>query len=287
MKTRYSRLIQGCMTWGIWGKNFSEAEMSQRISENVDLGVSTFDHADIYGMYTTESAFGNAFQKTGLQRENIQLISKCGIQLVNESRGTRVKHYNYSKDYIIGQAEQSLKNLKTDYLDLFLLHRPSPLMQVEEIKEAITQLTQQGKIIDFGLSNFTPAQIDFLKDDLEITVNQIQCSLLHITPFEDNTLMYHQKHNIKTMAWSPLGAYYKLGQQHPLRLALVKLSQTYNCTESELVLAWLLHHPSQIYPVLGTTSAKRIQEAINSLELKLERQDWFVLYEASRGREVD
>ena len=194
MKQNYSKLIQGCMTWGIWGKDFSTKAMSKHISETIELGLTTFDHADIYGNYTTEASFGDAFQKTGLARDSIQLISKCGIQLVNDDRKTYVKHYNYSKDYIIAQAEQSLKNLKTDYLDLFLLHRPSPLMQIDEIKEAITQLINQGKIIDFGVSNFTPAQMAFLNEDLEISANQIQCSLTHLIPFEDDCLFYHQKH---------------------------------------------------------------------------------------------
>ena len=149
MKQKYSRLIQGCMTWGIWGKNFSCDEMAKRIAHNVELGLSTFDHADIYGNYTTEEEFGRAFLKSGIQRDHIQLISKCGIQLINDERNTYVKHYNYAKDYIIAQAEQSLINLKTDYLDLFLLHRPSPLMEINDIKEAITQLQDQGKILDF------------------------------------------------------------------------------------------------------------------------------------------
>jgi len=274
------------MTWGIWGKNFTPDEMAKRIAENVELGITTFDQADIYGMYSTESSFGKAFQKTELQRENIQLISKCGIQLVNKDRGSYVKHYNYAKDYIIAQAEQSLQHLKTDYLDLFLLHRPSPLMQVDEVKEAITTLKTQGKIVDFGVSNFTPQQIDYLKDDLEVTTNQIQCSLTHVTPFEDDSLFYHQKHNITSMAWSPLGEFYKLDKQHPLRTALSQMSKTYSCTETALVLAWLLKHPSGIHPVLGTTSLEHLKEALNSLEIELSLQDWFVLFEASRGNEV-
>jgi len=275
------------MTWGIWGKNFSIDAMSRQISETLELGITTFDHADIYGMYTTEAAFGKAFQKAGINRNEIQLISKCGIQLVNEDRTSYVKHYDYSKDYIIAQAEQSLKNLKTDYLDLFLLHRPSPLMEVDEVKEAITTLKTQGKIRDFGVSNFTPQQIEHLKADLEITTNQIQCSLTHVTPFEDDSLFYHQQHHIKTMAWSPLGGYYNLGEEHPLTKSILRMSEQYSCTASQVVLAWLLQHPSQIYPVLGTTSTTRIKDALKSLDIVLSLQDWFVLFEASRGKEVD
>lgn len=287
MKANYSKLIQGCMTWGIWGKNFSISDMSKHISKTIELGLTTFDHADIYGNYTTEASFGEAFKKTGVDRNKIQLISKCGIQLVNEDRGSYVKHYQYSKDYIIAQAEQSLQNLKTDHLDLFLLHRPSPLMQLDEVKEAITQLKNQGKILAFGVSNFSPAQVDFLKDDLEISVNQIQCSLTQVTPFEYDSLFYHQKNHITTMAWSPLGGFYKLDKAHSLRLALSQMANTYSCTETELILAWLLNHPAGIHPVLGTTSHDHLQQAINSLDIRLNLQDWFVLFEAARGKEVD
>ncbi len=287
MKQKYSRIIQGCMTWGVWGKNFSPSEMSESIIQNVDLGVTTFDHADIYGDYSTEAAFGEAFQKSKLNREKVQLISKCGIQLQNEHRGTYVKHYNYSKDYIISQAEQSLQNLKTAYLDVFLLHRPSPLMQLDEIKEAIIQLKNQGKIKSFGVSNFTPEQISYLRQDLTVEVNQIQCSLTHYQPFEDDSLFYHKRHGILTMAWSPLGGFHKVEEQSELRQEIYEQSEKYECSASQLVLAWLMHHPLEIHPVLGTSQPSRIKEAVESLNIDLSLQDWFQLYEASRGKEVD
>ncbi|QTY26593.1 aldo/keto reductase family oxidoreductase [Flavobacterium sp. CS20] len=286
MKLNFSRIIQGCMTWGVWGKNFNTSEMAKRISENVDIGVTTFDHADIYGNYTTEKAFGQAFQQSELQRNKIQLISKCGIQLINEERDSYVKHYNYDSSYIIKQAEQSLKNLKTDYLDLFLLHQSSPLMQNNEILEAVTQLKKQGKIKAFGVSNFTPQQIDYISQNIEVSANQIECSLTHTQPIDDDTLLYHQQNNITTMAWSPLGESLKLGENSVLKQNLNKLSKQYNCSISQLVLAWLLHHPAQIYPVIGTTNPKRVKAALGSLDITLKHQDWFVLYEAARGHEV-
>jgi len=286
MKHKFSRIIQGCMTWGVWGKDFNTAEMVKRISENVDIGVTTFDHADIYGNYTTEEAFGRAFQQSQINRDKIQLISKCGIQLVNEKRNSYVKHYNYDSSYIVKQAEQSLQNLKTDYLDLFLLHRPSPLMQNDDILEAVSQLKKQGKIKAFGVSNFTPQQIDYLHKDLKVSTNQIECSLTHTKPIEDDTLLFHQKQDIKTMAWSPLGESLRLGENSVLKQNLNKLSEKYNCSVPQLVLAWLLHHPAQVYPVIGTTNPQRVKTAIESLNIKLRHQDWFVLYEAARGYEV-
>lgn len=287
METKFSRIIQGCMTWGIWGKNFSTQEMAKRIRENVDLSVTTFDHADIYGDYSTEEAFGKALKESGIPRDNIQLISKCGIQLKNENRKTYVKHYNYEASYIIHQAEQSLKHLQTDYLDLFLLHRPSPLMQTDEVLEAVSNLKSAGKIKSFGVSNFTPQQIDYLSKEVDIEANQIQCSLTHYEPLEDDSLFYHQQNNIMTMAWSPLGGAHKIDELSEFRQALYEQSEKYECTESQIVLAWLLKHPAKIHPVLGTSKTKRIKEALGALKIELSLQDWFVLYEASRGVEVD
>ena len=139
-KNPYSKLIAGTMSWGHWGKQFDKKNMQRLIHHCVAQHITTFDHADIYGSYTTEAAFGNAFSKSGIPRENVQFISKCGIQYISERRNNTVKHYNYNTDYIIWSAEQSLKNLKTDYLDLLLLHRPSPLMRSEDIAEAISKL---------------------------------------------------------------------------------------------------------------------------------------------------
>ena len=137
-KNPFSRIVAGTMSWGQWGKQLSKKEMITLINDCLECGLSSFDHADIYGGYTTESEFGNAFAESDIARENIQLISKCGIQLLSENRINTIKHYNYSKEYIIWSVEESLKHLKTDYLDLLLLHRPSPLMQPNEIAEAIS-----------------------------------------------------------------------------------------------------------------------------------------------------
>ncbi len=261
--------------------------MTERIGENVDLGVTSFDHADIYGNYTTEATFGKALSQSAVRREQVQLISKCGIQLVNPDRNSRVKHYDYRSSYIIRQAEQSLKNLDTDYLDLFLLHRPSPLMQVSEIAEAIQQLQKAGKIRAFGVSNFAPEQMRYLGSELDIFTNQIECSITHPRPMEDDTIFFHQQYDIQTQAWSPMGSALQLETATPLTGTLNKLCEKYDSSVAQLLIAWLLAHPGQIYPVLGTTRSERIREAMTSLAIELDRQDWFVLYEAARGREVD
>ena len=148
-------LIVGVMTWGLWGKMLTDAQMAQQIEQTLALGLNRFDNADIYGDYTTEAQFGAALKQSGVDREKLQLITKCGIQMI-KGRNNKVKHYQYDASYIVWSAEQSLRNLQTDYIDVFLLHRPSPLMHGEEIGTAVAQLLERGLIKTFGLSNFLP-----------------------------------------------------------------------------------------------------------------------------------
>ncbi len=173
----YSKLIAGTMTWGVWGKSLLKNDMIAILKHGVSENITTFDHADIYGGYTTETEFGQAFKDSGIYREDVQFISKCGIQYMSANRKNVVKHYDYSKDYIIWSVEASLKNLQTDYLDTLLLHRPSPLMQPDEISEAIITLKNSGKIKHFGVSNFTASQMDLISKNVQIDVNQIEFSL--------------------------------------------------------------------------------------------------------------
>ncbi|WP_299156350.1 aldo/keto reductase [uncultured Tenacibaculum sp.] len=286
--SNYSKVIAGCMTWGVWGKNLNTQEMSTLIHTCLENKITTFDHADIYGDYTTETAFGKALVDSKINRDKIQLISKCGIQYVGKTRDNKVKHYNYSKEYIIWSVEQSLKNLQTEYLDLLLLHRPSPLMQADEISEAITQLKKQGKIVDFGLSNFTPSQTNLITSENTITVNQIEVSLTQFSSMLNGRLDYMQAHNIMPMAWSPLGSYFKeeTDQNSRIKEELVHLCKKYNATESQLLLAWLYKHPAKIIPVIGTTNTQRIEEANQAQFISLETEDWFSLLIASQGHKV-
>src|SRR5690554_5066618 len=172
MKTILSPVIAGTMNWGTWDKNLNTNQMANLIQVFLENKVSSFDLADIYGGYTTEASFGKALEKSKLDRTKIQLISKCGIQYVAETRNNIVKHYQYDKDYIIWSVENSLKNLRTDYLDILLLHRPSPLMEADEIAEAVTKLKADEKIIDFGVSNFTSSQTELLRNKIQIDYNQ-------------------------------------------------------------------------------------------------------------------
>lgn len=276
------------MTWGSWGKQLSKKEMTALMHHCVSNNITTFDHADIYGAYTTEAEFGKAFKDSGIKREDVQLISKCGIQYLSDNRDNKVKHYDYSKEYIIWSVEESLKNLNTEYLDLLLLHRPSPLMVAEDIAEAITMLKKDGKIRDFGVSNFTPAQMDMIGLRMDIDVNQIEFSLTEHSAMHNGTLDYMTTCGIKPMAWSPLGSVFREDNEQTRRIhkQLGELMDKYNATEDQLLLAWIMKHPAGIHPVVGTTNKKRLTQAVEASKIELELEDWFLILVASQGHKV-
>jgi len=282
----YSKLIAGTMLWGSWGKEMTKAKRIELIETAYDVGISSYDHADIYGNYTTENDFGNAFSESGLSRDNVQFISKCGIAMVCENKPYKTKHYNYSSNYIIDSVHNSLRNLKTEYLDLLLLHRPSPLLNPEDVAKSINFLLDSGKILSFGVSNFTSTQIDLLANYIPIHVNQIEISLTHNESMFDGQLDYCQRKHILPMSWSPLGILKKPQSQWPSKLqhAIFKLTKKYDCGFPSIALAWLLKHPAKIHPILGTTDPNRLIEAQQALQIQLNEEDWFFLLEAVRER---
>lgn len=288
MKTNLSPIIAGVMNWGIWDKNLTSKEMENMINVCLENKISSFDHADIYGDYTTEAAFGKAFAASKIAREKIQLISKCGIQMVTGNRNNTIKHYQYSKDYIIQSVEASLQNLHTDYLDVLLLHRPSPLMQADEIAEAVTQLQTQGKIVDFGLSNFTNSQTELIRQKTPVSYNQIQFSATHHEPMLDGSLDYMQLHNIRPMSWNPLGSVFREdnAQTRRLKKLLASLVAKYELGSDTLLLAWILQHPSKIIPIAGTVNVARIQSLMKAAALQLNHEDWFAIWTESMGNKV-
>lgn len=288
MQTKLSPVIAGTMNWGIWDKKLNTIEMAHIIKVCVENKITTFDHADIYGNYTTEADFGKAFKQSLVDRNTIQLVSKCGIQHVN-GRANKIKHYDYSKAYIIWSVENSLKNLQTDYLDVLLLHRPSPLMVADEIAESIAQLKKEGKIIDFGVSNFTSSQTELLRQKTEINYNQIQFSATHYESMLDGSLDYMQLHNIRPMSWNPLGTVFRedIEQTRRLKKLLVQLVEKYHLGSDTILLAWILKHPAGIIPVAGTVNIARIQALMKAVELDLDQEDWFAIWTESMGKKVD
>jgi len=285
----FSKITAGTMTWGQWGKQLSKQEMIDLMHLCLENNIHTFDHADIYGDYSTEADFGNAFAESGIDRNQIQLISKCGIEYIGNARpNLKVKHYNYSKEYIIWSAENSLKHLKTDYLDLLLLHRPSPLLQPEVVAEAVSTLKKEGKIKSFGVSNFTPSQTDLLNKYVGVEANQIEFSLTQHTAMHDGTLDHMMLNNIQPMSWSPLGYVFKEDTEQTRRIhkQLGTLLDKYNATEDQLLLAWILKHPSNIIPVVGTTTKQRLKDAYAATKINLELEDWFLILVACQGHKV-
>jgi predicted oxidoreductase len=284
----FSKIIAGTMNWGVWDKNYNTNQMVEMINCCLENNITSFDHADIYGDYSTEMDFGKAYKQSGITREKIQFISKCGIQLVSEKRTNAVKHYNYAKEYITWSVEQSLKNLHTDYLDLLLLHRPSPLMQPDEIAAAVDQLKSEGKILSFGVSNFTTSQIDLIESKTKIEFNQIAFSVTNNDAMLNGLLDYMQLKNIIPMSWSPLGDVFKKNNEQTDRIKQVVelLASKYAFSAESILLAWILKHPSKIFPVIGTTNPYRISNMTKAVDIDLDIEDWFILWSESMGNRV-
>lgn len=264
------------------------AQAAAYLEELVEMGVHTFDHADIYGDYTTETLFGQALSQSGVQRESIQLISKCGIQIA-KTRDNRVKHYQYDRRYIVDSAHRSLSQLGSDYLDLYLLHRPSPLMEAEEVAEAVRELKDTGKVLHFGVSNFAPGQIAYLETAIEVEANQFEFSLSQTEPFYTGVLDDCQAAGRLPMAWSPLGLLLKKSREdreERIWKAMQPLKSKYGTDEAGLAIMWLKRHPAGVIPVVGTTRGERMRSMIESSAAYMELQDWFTLWEAHIGRRV-
>ena len=287
-----SKIISGCMYWGEWGANLSVTDTQKLIEGCLELGVTTFDHADIYGHYTTEKLFGQVLKENPALRENMQLITKCGIQLVTPNRPENsIKHYALSKAYIIESVEQSLKNLHTDFIDVLLIHRPSPIMDPHAIAEAFNQLQKEGKVLHFGVSNFTPSQFEMLNSLFPLVTNQIEISALQLNPFIDGTLNQCVQKQLQPMAYSVLAGGSFFAKEKDERVSRVynvaeRLADTHNATVDQILIAWLLKHPAGILPIVGSTKIDRIKSAVDAQAIVLSDQEWFTIWEASAGEEV-
>ena len=284
-----SSIIIGTMRWGIWGADHSKKQVQELIQTSVEQNLFTFDHADIYGDYTTEKLFGDAFSEMNINREEVQFISKCGIERPCSNRNYPLKSYNYSKEHILKSVDKSLENLQTDYLDLLLLHRPSPLMDAAEIAESFGILREERKVRHFGVSNFSVSQFDLINDAFPIITNQVEISLNQTKSFQDGTLDQMMLKKLQPMAWSVLGNYFSKDSEENARIRIIlkELCEKYNAEENQILIAFLLKHPANILPVIGTSQAKNIIKFKESLHLNLEREDWFKLLEAHAGKAVD
>jgi len=289
MTPSFSRLILGIWRVGEW--DLSPSGLANLIEGCLDLGIDTFDLADIYHSYQCESLFGAALAASPSLKSRIQVISKCGICLVTPNRPShRVQHYDTSRAHIVASAEQSLGALGLERLDLLLIHRPDPLMDADEVAEAFTQLRRDGKVAAFGVSNFLPRQFDLLQSrlDLPLVTNQVEVSLLQPKTLYDGTLDQAQERRFQPQAWSPLGGG-RLSREpidSPLGRTLARLGQERNATPEQLAIAWLLRHPAGIQPILGSGKLERIRLMAEAQEITLDRQTWFELLEAATGQKV-
>jgi predicted oxidoreductase len=290
MKKLQHKPIVGCMRWGVWGENFTTGQYEQIIHQCLEIGLDIFDHADIYGHYTTEADFGHALKGNASLRSKIKIITKCGINMLTPNRPHHaIKSYDTSAAHITKSVEQSLQNFHTDYIDTLLIHRPDILMNVEEIAATITSLKNAGKIKSFGVSNFTTSQVALLHKYIPVEHHQVEISVTNLNTFDNGVLDQCQLENIEAQSWSPMGngLFTTNSEQHTRILAeATSLSKVYDCSVNQILLAFLYAHPSQIAPVIGTSKFERIQEAAKAMEIELAREDFYKLWTASTGKEV-
>ena len=278
------KLVAGTMRWGSWGAKFSTQQYAETISKWINCGVLEFDLANLYGDYSCEKEFGKALKQLNIPRDSVSLISKMGIENPSVDRGNAVKHYNYSKEHIVGCAEQSLRDLQTDYLDVLLLHRPSPLLEINEVAEAVSVLISSGKIKSFGVSNFLPDQIDWLGKYVQIDHNQISFSLNDYASMENGHLEAFAQRELNVAAYSPILNLVNASKE--LIETIDVIAEKYKVTPATVSVAWVLKHPLINSCVIGTSRIERISEIRHALDVDLELQDYFKLWEAARGTRV-
>ena len=258
------------------------------------MGITTFDHADIYGNFTCEEIFGEALKLNPKIREKMEIVTKTGIVFKSENRPEHDGHYyNTTFDHIVKSAERSLQNFGTDYIDVLLIHRPDPFMDPENVAKAFNQLRSEGKVNYFGVSNFTQNDFTLLQSylDFDLVTNQIEASVLKYDNFENETIKFLQEKRINPMIWSPLagGEIFTSQSESAIRVRneLTEIAKKHNTENiSEIAYAWLLAHPAKLIPIVGSGKINRISEAVNALNIKLTRADWFSILDALAGHEV-
>lgn len=290
----YSKIIQGFWRLNDW--QMSAQDLNRYLHQLVEMGVTTMDHADIYGDYRCEQLFGEALALSPELRNQIELVSKCGIILPTDQFVQFDGHrYDLSKQHIVEAVNRSLHNLQTDTLDTVLIHRPSPLMNPNEVRDALDVLVEEGKIKSFGVSNFNNTQYDLLNQGikshkLHIAVNQLEVSPYYAAPIYDGTIDHMYQDDVKIMAWSPLAGGKLLNVEDAKSkrvMAIISpLAYKYNVAPASIVTAWLMKHPATIMPIMGTSQIERMQDAVKGLELNLTDQEWFDIYVAVLGQDI-
>jgi predicted oxidoreductase len=288
-RLQLSRVVAGMWRMAEWGMT-----VEQRIAfieQCLALGVTSFDHADIYGGYAVEGLFGEALRAQPSLRDRIELVSKCGIKLVSPLRpGNSIQHYDTSREHIIASAEESLRQLHTDRLDLLLIHRPDPLMQFDEVAEAFLDLRAAGKVLHFGVSNFSRHQFESLDRRIGLATNQVEFSPMHVAPMFDQTFDGLQNFGVAPMIWSPLagGRLFSATDAHAenLRLVIKGIADRLGQPFTSVVFAWIMQLPSRPIPITGSGRIEAVAVAVAGTTFTLSRPDWFTILRAARGHEV-
>lgn len=291
-----SILVYGCMRIAGDGSADALQQGKTAIKAAIDAGYNHFDHADIYAGGMSEQLFGEVIQHSPSLREQLIVTSKAGIRFANTPNQGDVGRYDFSKDYLLSSVEGSLKRLQTDYLDLFLLHRPDYLFDPHEVADVFTQLKNSGKVKHFGVSNFSVSQLSLLQSvvDVPLVVNQMEINLHNISSLENGTLDQCQEKQITPMAWCPIAgvAYQAWGNtfstedEHRLLTEVNNQAEKYQCENWLIPFLWLLKHPANILPIVGSSNIARIKQATQALNFHYSREDWYKLLEARNGHAV-
>jgi len=290
----FSHLVYG--TWRILDDASASTpqEINRRLNVCVEQGMTTIDTAEIYGLYEVEESLGKALALSPGLRDKLEIVTKAGIYVPCSYHPDRhTAHYNAMAAHLVKSAEKSLRFLGTDHVELFLVHRPDWLTTADDTAAGLNQLVRDGKIRSAGVSNYNVAQFDLLNSRMEqpLATNQLEFHLLHMDPIFDGTFDQCQKERVLPMAWSPLagGRLFDPANEAGQRLknaALVIGERYNNATLEQLAYAWFMAHPSQPVPVIGTNKVESIISAAQSAAIKLERQDWYALWEAAQGRKI-
>ena len=284
-----SRIVAGMWRMTEWG--MSVEQRVAFIEQCLEMGVTSFDHADIYGGYGVESLFGDALRLQPSLRDRIELVSKCGIKLVSPQRPQHtIQHYDTSAAHIVASVETSLRQLGTDRLDLLLIHRPDPLMDFDEVAHTFDALRQAGKVLHFGVSNFSRHQFEALDRRIDLATNQVEFSPLHTAPMFDETFDGLHDNGVSPMIWSPLagGRLFNGGEAHAdnLRLVIKGIADELGQPFASVVFAWIMQLPCRPIPLTGSGRIEAIAVAVAGTGFTLSRPDWFKILRAARGHEV-
>lgn len=257
----------------------------------LDLGVTSFDHADVYGDYCAETLFGEALDRKPALRQKMQLVSKCGIRLVSARRPQhRLKSYDTSAMHIEASVDQSLRALRTDRLDLLLIHRPDPLLDADAVAAAFERLRGSGKVGAFGVSNFNPAQFALLHSRTPLVTNQVECSPLHLAPLHDGTFDQAQQLHLTPMIWSPsAGGRVFTGEDtaaRRVRTTLSAVAARLGVPMETVLYAWLRRLPCGPHPIVGSHRIEVLRAAVAALDLQLDAPTWHEIWTAAAGHEV-